>query len=71
MTDERPYVRIRRGSPTPEEQAAVIAVMAAALEEAANGRQPVAERSVSAWERNQRVLRTPLMPGPGAWRSFG
>ncbi|HEV7186015.1 MAG: acyl-CoA carboxylase epsilon subunit [Actinomycetales bacterium] len=56
---------------TPEEVAAVTAVIAAAAaeQEAADR----AERAVAgpdAWERSQRALRRPLHPGAGAWRSF-
>ncbi|OJX78931.1 acyl-CoA carboxylase subunit epsilon [Leifsonia sp. 71-9] len=56
---------------TPEEIAAVTAVLTAAAAEqaaAANDARPAAVPD--AWARSQRQLRTPLAPGPGAWRSF-
>ena len=54
---------------SPEEIAAVSAVLQGALDElaAANtGDEP----PVSAWQRSQRGLRSTLAPGAGAWRSF-
>ncbi|WP_025155574.1 acyl-CoA carboxylase epsilon subunit [Leifsonia aquatica] len=56
---------------TAEEIAAVTAVLTAAAAEqaaAAAAARPVA--GPDAWVRSQRRLRTPLNPGPGAWRSF-
>ena len=56
---------------TAEEIAAVTAVLtAAAAEQAAAATEVQAERGPDAWARTQRALRTPLNPGPGAWRSF-
>jgi hypothetical protein len=54
--------RVVRGNPTPEELAALIAVVSArgAAEDA-----PAPVRS--AWAAPQ--LRRPLTPGPGAWRA--
>jgi hypothetical protein len=64
-----PSIRIIAGNPTPEELAAVTAILAHALEEAAEDQeQPVVRRS--AWDRSRAALRSPLQPGPGAWRSF-
>lgn len=62
-------IRIIAGAPTPEELAAVTAVLAHALEEASaeqEQRGPVQ----SAWDRSRATLRAPLHAGPGAWRSF-
>ena len=60
-------VRIVRGAPTPDEIAAVTAVLSAAVvEEAAKA--PERTTTPSAWQRSQRILRTPLTPGPGRWR---
>lgn len=56
---------------TAEEIAAVTAVLTAAAAEqaaAASGARPAA--GPDAWARSQRQLRSPLSPGPGAWRSF-
>ncbi|GGF00642.1 acyl-CoA carboxylase subunit epsilon [Mycetocola zhadangensis] len=60
-------VRILRGSPTPEEIAAVTAVLSAAVvEEAAKA--PEKTTAPSAWQRSQRTMRGLLTPGPGRWR---
>jgi hypothetical protein len=56
---------------TPEEIAAVTAVLtAAAAEQAAAERDARPVAGPDAWARSQRRLRSPLTPGPGAWRSF-
>ena len=64
-----PSIRIIAGSPTPEELAAVTAILAHALDEAASeqAQEPVRP---SAWDRSRASLRSPLHPGPGAWRGF-
>lgn len=56
---------------TPEEIAAITAVLTAAEAEQAAATE-AARPSVAAdgWERSRRRLREPLDPGPGAWRSF-
>jgi hypothetical protein len=64
-----PSLRIIAGSPTPEELAAVTAVLAHALDEAAAEQSQEPPRS-SAWDRSRRGLRRTLHPGPGAWRGF-
>ena len=56
---------------TPEEIAAVTAVLtAAAAEQQAASRAARSTTGPDAWERSQRALRQPLQPGTGAWRSF-
>ena len=66
MTDDsavvKPLLRVVRGNPSPEELAALIAVVSARgpVEE-----EPPAPRS--RWGRP--TLREPLHPGPGAWRA--
>ena len=59
----RPLLRVVRGTPTPEELAAVIAMVAS------RGGAPAepAPAAPSLWSRPQ--LRGPLTPGPGAWRA--
>lgn len=52
------------------ELAAVTAVLEAAVEEELEGLHGEVSTGPDAWERSQRVLRTPLQPGPGAWRGF-
>jgi hypothetical protein len=67
-TRER-FLQIVRGDPTPEEIAALVAVLTArARARAASGDgPPKPERS--AWSDPSRRLRRPLPHGPGAWRS--
>ena len=61
----RPYLRVVRGDPTPEELAALVAVVMARSAEAEAA--PAAP-SRSAWSDRSRQLRGSLAPGPGAWR---
>lgn len=64
-----PSIRIIAGSPTAEELAAVTAILAHALDEAAAEQTQEVVRA-SAWDRSRASLRSPLHPGPGAWRGF-
>ena len=63
---ERPPLRLVRGDATPEEVAALLAVLSAA---SAGGEQQPAPRHTSEWSSRQRGVRRPLHPGPGAWRA--
>ena len=67
--DEPADIRIVSKNVTPEEVAAVTAVVRAALVESAEvaGADDVAP--VSAWAHSQRPIREPLTPGPGAWNA--
>ncbi|HEY1531310.1 MAG TPA: acyl-CoA carboxylase subunit epsilon [Galbitalea sp.] len=58
------------GNPDPEELAALTAVLAEVLDEMAAEQGRRESAATSAWARSQRGVRTPLQPGPGAWRSF-
>ena len=60
-----PLLRVVRGEPTPDELAAVVAVLAARA--AADPLPPAQVRRT--WAAP--VLRAPLRPGPGAWRASG
>ena len=64
----RPLLRVVRGDATPEEIAALVAVLAAR-----GGSEALAPpRSVkNTWSDRSRSLRRPLFPGPGAWRASG
>lgn len=62
---------ILSGNPTPEELAAVTAVLEALFEEQIENDRHAEHRGQSAWQRSQRGLRATLAPGYGAWRSFG
>jgi len=62
--ERRPVLRVLRGDATPEEIAAVVAVLLSrpAAEE------PPSRPAPSAWADRSRLLRSPLVPGPDAWR---
>ncbi|QTX05298.1 acyl-CoA carboxylase subunit epsilon [Agromyces archimandritae] len=61
-------IRIETDGLTPAEAAAVTAVTLAALDEQAEIAR-VAPPPPSGWELSRRMLRSPLHPGPGAWRA--
>jgi hypothetical protein len=58
---ETPYLRVVRGEPTPEELAALVAVLAVRSA-------PTARRLPSAWSDPARRLGVTYHAGPGAWR---
>ena len=60
-----PPLRLVRGDATPEEVAAVLAVLSAVSGEAPEA----APRHTSQWASRERAVRRPLHPGPGAWRA--
>jgi hypothetical protein len=61
-----PALRIVRGDATPEEIAALVAVL---LSRSRPGDASAASAPArSAWADRSRQLRRPLRPGPGAWR---
>jgi hypothetical protein len=62
--DRPPVLRVIRGDATPEEIAALVAVLLSrpVVEE------PPSRPAPSAWSDRSRLLRRPLFPGPGAWR---
>ena len=67
MTEPEPLLRVVRGQPTDEEAAALAVVLAAKLAaRPAHGRPGRA--AVGGWADRARALRTPLTPGPRAWR---
>ncbi|WP_329135839.1 acyl-CoA carboxylase subunit epsilon [Streptomyces sp. NBC_01476] len=61
-------IKVERGRPTPEELAAVVALVQARI--AAVEPDEAAPRTTAAWSDPARALtrRTPR-PGPGAWRT--
>jgi hypothetical protein len=65
MTEQR-FLQVVRGDPTPEEIAALVAVLTARARTA--GRPAPRERR-SAWSDPSRRLRRPQSHGPGAWRT--
>ena len=60
-----PVLRVIRGDATPEEIAAVIAVV---LSRSALHLGVPPRPTPSAWADRSRLLRRPVFPGPGAWR---
>jgi Acyl-CoA carboxylase epsilon subunit len=64
---ERPLLRVIKGDATPEEVAALVAVVAALG--SAHGEQP--RRRTPEWSAHHRNLRRSLAHGPGGWRSSG
>jgi hypothetical protein len=68
MTDDAttpaPAIRVL-GHATPEEVAAIVAVLTAA----AADEQPEPARAGSRWASPAGALRTPVPHGPGAWRT--
>ena len=63
--DQRPLLRIVKGDATPEEVAALLAVVTALGARAARP----APRPTSEWSAHHRKLQRTLPHGPGAWRS--
>ncbi len=62
----QPLLRVVRGDATPEEIAALVAVL---LARSADTAAPRPDRSVPGfWSDRASQLRRPLYPGPGAWR---
>jgi hypothetical protein len=70
VTDDRPagepVLRVIRGDATPEEIAALVAVAMSRAAAASAAQAPSQARS--AWSDRSRLVRSPLSPGPGAWR---
>jgi hypothetical protein len=61
-----PLLRVVRGNPTPEELAALTAVIAAR-----SVPPEVTEPSTSGWADPVAALRSPIRVGPGAWAASG
>jgi hypothetical protein len=66
VPDDRPPLRLVRGDASPEEVAALLAVLSAA---SAGGDAEPAPRHTSRWASRERAVRRPLSPGAGAWRA--
>ncbi|WP_406047896.1 acyl-CoA carboxylase subunit epsilon [Kribbella sp. NBC_00889] len=65
-----PILQVVKGDPTPEELAAVVAVVTARLSAAAVPADPDrASGRASDWATYWRHARRPLHPGPGRWRA--
>jgi hypothetical protein len=62
----RPLLRVVRGDATPEEIAALVAIL---VTRSADDEAPSPDRSAPGfWSDRASQLRRPLSPGPGAWR---
>jgi hypothetical protein len=59
-------LRVVRGNPTPEELAALVAVVAARSARAVASAGPPLR---SAWNDPARLVRAPIRPQPGGWRA--
>ena len=70
MNEQNLEFSILSGDPTPEELAAVTAVIEALAQEHDDGELDGRRPGPSAWERTQRATRDTLHPGHGAWRGF-
>ena len=62
--EQKPLLKVIDHNATPEEIAAIVAVFAAL-----GSAEPTKKKPRSLWAAPQ--LRTPLHPGPGAWRASG
>lgn len=63
---DRPVLRVVSGDATPEEIAAIVAVLTAASADG-HGDEPPSQRSL--WTDSARVPGSRITPGPGAWRA--
>ncbi|MFC7327452.1 acyl-CoA carboxylase subunit epsilon [Marinactinospora rubrisoli] len=63
------HLRVVRGDPTPEEVAALVAVLTARARAARAAAESAGAPRRSAWQDRSRLLRAPLRPGPDAWRT--
>jgi hypothetical protein len=64
---DEPLFQVVKGSPTEEELAALVAVLA--LRTGSAETRP--DRSESGWSAYWRSVRAPVQPGPEAWRMSG
>ena len=64
---QTPLLRVVKGNPTPEEVAALVAVVSASASAPAKP----AQRPVPEWNRPDRQVRPSYSHGPGAWRTSG
>ena len=62
-----PPIRVLHGQPSPEELAAVLAVVS--VRAAAKAARTTEGDPVSHWTDRGRLLRSPQRPGPDSWRS--
>jgi Acyl-CoA carboxylase epsilon subunit len=63
-----PALRVVRGDATAEEIAALVAVLLSRRPDEGGAARGARYPARSAWSDRSRQLRSPLSPGPGAWR---
>ncbi|HYB16515.1 MAG TPA: acyl-CoA carboxylase subunit epsilon [Streptosporangiaceae bacterium] len=63
-----PLLRVVRGDATPEETAALVAVLMARSGSAGRAARRPGRTARGAWSDRSGLMRRPLRPGPGAWR---
>jgi Acyl-CoA carboxylase epsilon subunit len=68
LDDQEPLFTVVKGSPTEDELAAVMTVLAARF---AQPRQEQPMRAQSGWSAYWRSVGSPIQPGPSAWRMSG
>lgn len=66
--DQKPEFSVIKGSPTEDELAAVVTVLTTQL---ARPQQGEATPARSGWSAYWRSVRSPIQPGPTAWRMSG
>lgn len=62
-----PHLKVVAGNPTPEELAVVVAVLQAAISQAAANSEAAASKRLASWHRNAGSLRGSIVPGHGQW----
>jgi hypothetical protein len=67
VSREKPFLQVVRGDATPEEVAALVAVIASM----SGAEAAVPPRPRSTWADPRRRVRITLPHGPGAWRASG
>jgi hypothetical protein len=68
LDDQDPLFSVVKGSPTEDELAAVMTVLNAQF---AQQRQEAPSPARSGWSAYWRSVRSPIQPGPSAWRMSG
>ena len=67
MSTEEPLFSVVKGSPTDEEIAALVTVLALTSRRS----QPELKTRPSGWSAYWRTVGAPIIPGPDAWRMSG
>ena len=62
-------IKVIAGNPSPEELAAVVAILEAAHAEQITEGKEMVKKPASSWNRNTSIFRNDLSPGFGQWRA--